>query len=603
MAPNHNAPSRRLGTLRPMEPDRQVVLPRSASLALAALFVPLLASWGLGTRGSFLDLLCAPAAALASLPAAGGGFGGVLVVLIAVAGLRNARAERVSIASGALAGLSLLAAASAGARPLPWLAALFFGLFFLRPRSRRPAPSWIAPATLRRWIPPALWLLAARIAPFGPGLLPPRVEDALALAVGSAPLFAELAALGAIGLLAGALWSGRPPDLRGALTGAALAVGLVLTFGNDQGFVSAAALGGLVGGWPPVSRRAGLLDRLLPLLLVCLLASLRLAVTERWRCGDLDDDPQVQLLRAGSDARGIALSPGNLPYVVVLADEGRSLLRMTVTGAIGAEQALDPPGGTLISPLRGGQPVVRVVSTGDDLLAEWWDVSRLQQTAQARLGAPCVPDGGLQWSDDGAVIVQCQGSGSWVLARDHPPSQMAGAGVTTTERLTVGGLALRRGPLAQARIVGPAGQAIARVRLGPWAASVHTAPGRFVVPRGPAGHVELRGLPTTIPTLYAPPTDPAARTRQMLGTVRDSVRVGVWPTGAAYVVPQEAIYVWSTLDPFVTLVDPEVTWHQTAVSVGAPPNQVVVDPGSGTLYGANRCGVFSLRIATTFPWE
>jgi hypothetical protein len=132
---------------------------------------------------------------------------------------------------------------------------------------------------------------------------------------------------------------------------------------------------------------------------------------------------------------------------------------------------------------------------------------------------------------------------------------------------------------------------------------VRSAPDRFAVLRGPAGHVEFRGLPETLPSLYEPPSDPAERRRAMLRTVRDSVRVGTWPTDAAYVLPQKAMYVWSDLDPFVTLVDPRVTWHQVAASVGAPLRQVVVDPGSGTLYGANRCGVFSLRIASTFPWE
>jgi len=30
---------------------------------------------------------------------------------------------------------------------------------------------------------------------------------------------------------------------------------------------------------------------------------------------------------------------------------------------------------------------------------------------------------------------------------------------------------------------------------------------------------------------------------------------------------------------------------------------VVVDPESGTLFGVNRCGLFTLRISSIFPWE
>lgn len=592
-----------MGTLPAMEPDRQVVLPRSAGLALAAAFAPLIASWGLGTRGWFLDLLCAPAAMLGSVPAVAGGLGLALIAAVTLIGLRDPRAAAATRAAGGLAALSLLAAASAASRPLPWLAALFVALHFARAPSRRRPEAWTLPAPLRPWAPPVLWLLAARVRPFGGGLLPQGIEDTVALAVGGAPWLAEAIAVAAIGAVALGLWSRRVPDLRGAVAGAGLAVALVLTFGDDQGFTSAAALGAIVGGWAPVSRRGGPLERIVPLVLVCALASLRLAVTERWRCDDLADDAQVKILRPGSDAVGLALSPGNLPYIVVLTDEGRSLLRMTVTGAIGAEQSLDPPGGHLISPLAAGQPVARVVSAGEALLVEWWDVSRLQRSATARHSLDCEPTGGLSWTNAGGVVVRCADGASWMIAPDREPDRIGDPGPRFTERLTRGGLAIGPGPWPRARIVGEDGDDVAHARVGPMASSVHTSPGRFIVLGGPTGHVELRGLPETIPSLYEPPAAPAERTQATLETVRDSVRVGVWPTEAAYVVPQEAIYVWSTVDPFVTLVDPEVTWHQTAVSVGAPPRHVVVDPGSGTLYGANRCGVFSLRIATTFPWE
>jgi hypothetical protein len=103
-------------------------------------------------------------------------------------------------------------------------------------------------------------------------------------------------------------------------------------------------------------------------------------------------------------------------------------------------------------------------------------------------------------------------------------------------------------------------------------------------PLGPAGHVEIR--------------DPVAPHRR-----RDSQRVGIWPDFAAFSSQQEAVYVASSLDGRVFLMDPVVPWQQVLARTGAPARRLLVDGPSGTLYGANRCGVFELRIRSTFPWE
>ena len=585
-----------MGTLRRMESDRRVVLPRLASLVLAAGFAPLIASWGLGARGWILDLLATPAALLAGIPAALGPLSAGVVALLVLMGPRDPRAAQAGRLLGAIAGLGLLAAAAAGSRPLPWIAAIFVARALLAPPSRRAAPAWTIPPALGRWAPPVLWLLATRVRPFGDGLLTAGVEDGIAAALTSAPNLGEAALVVGLGGLGAVLHRMHRASVLGAVVGGGLAVLLTATFGNDQASVSAAALGALIGAWPPRSR-GDLVDGLAPVLLVCLLAATRLGVTERWRCDDLASEPHARLLRAGGDVRGIALAPGNLPWIVALVEDGAGLQRLTVTGAAGASVPLDPPGGLLVSPLRPGQPVARVVHDGG-LQIEWWDISRMQATATRRLAIDCVPARALHWDDD-TIEVACRGGRGW---RVGPAGDPLAADVSN-ERLRGGTLSITRGARARVRIQDLDGARVADSAAGPWAASVSTAPGRFAIARGPAGHLELRGLPIPVPTLPSPPPEGPARTRAMLDYRIDSVRVGTWPSQSAYVVPQKALYVWSELDPFVTLVDPAVTWHQSVASIGAPPRQVVVDPGSGTLYGGNRCGVFAVRVPTTFPWE
>jgi hypothetical protein len=64
-----------------------------------------------------------------------------------------------------------------------------------------------------------------------------------------------------------------------------------------------------------------------------------------------------------------------------------------------------------------------------------------------------------------------------------------------------------------------------------------------------------------------------------------------------------ALWVTSRNSGDISLVDTQVTWHRKTVQVGPPPRAAVVDAGSGTLFGVNRCGLFTLRIPSIFPWE
>ena len=584
-----------MGTLPPMEPDRQASLPPFAGLALTGLFAPLIVSWGLGTRGAILDLLATPAAALAGLPAGFGVLGVAALATLTLVGTRSRRAALAVRALGAVGGLALLASASAGSRPLPWIAAAALAIEALGRRSRRPEAAWRVPAPIGLWLPTILWAAAARARPFGEGLL--GTEDGVAALVAASPWIAEAALLATIGGVGVLLHRARPARVPELLAGAGAGWLLVSTFGNDQAVVSAITLGAVAGAWAPRVAKGDLVEQLTPLLLVCLLAGLRLGVVERWRCDALQDEPLAKVLLPANDVRGLALAPGNLPWIVALVEDGAALQRFTITGAASPSVPLDPPGGTLITPVRAGDPVVRAVSGADGLTLEWWDPSRMQITARRSTPSDCSPRSGLLVGDD--VVVRCA-EGSIRLGVSGEPTADPRI---WTERLAGAALTVRPGPLARVTLIDDDDGAVASARLGPWSTSAVTAPGRFVVPRGPAGHVELRGLPEVIPSLYTAPTDRAQRAAEMLATVRDSVRVGVWPTAAAYSVKQKAVYVWSDVDPFVTLVDHEVSWHQGAAAIGAPPRQVVVDPGSGTLYGANRCGIFAVRVASTFPWE
>lgn len=575
--------------------------PRSEA-AILLLFSPLLISWGAGTTGRFLDLAAAPAALVGSIPARTSFFGLIVVVVIAVAAASkpSPAASRVARTLFQVLAVALLAPAAAASRPLPWLAAAFLAAAWLR-NDAPDEPSSPEPRLWELLALPALWVLCARVRPWGPGLLPDGWLDLGAATLGSRPVLADALAvlipLAAIPLLAG-------PTMRGARSialGAGGAVVLVATFGSDQAWLSAAVLGGVIGAWPPRRATAAAQpNQLLYLLLICACASGRLALTERWRCGDVAEEAPVKELLAGDGVIGLALSAGNLGYLALLAEEGRVLQRMTVTGALGDRAALEPAGGFLVSPVHPGDPVVRVVPNQAGAMIEWWDVPRLERTAFRELSIGCSIDRAMD-EGGGRLLLGCK-ERTFRFAGDEPITELDLDGFIPHEALNRGLLVHREGVLSRAEVLGAEGT-VASSSLGPYASDVASAPGRFLVARGPAGHLDLRAAPTAIPSLYEPPSDPKTRVIHALKNRSDRVRVGVWPGEVHYSPRRRAAYVTSPVDASVTLVDVDVTWHQRAVSVGAPPRQVVLETGSATLYVANRCGVFAVRIPRPDPWE
>ena len=544
------------------------------------LVAPLLVSWGLGTTHPVLDALALPASAVLAAPAALG-WPGVIAVAVAMAlGERSRGLDRLL---GELGALSLLAPALAATRPLPWV---IVACALLASSDRQDA--WSLPRRALPWLGLLAWALAGRCLPWGPGLLPEALAAGLGLVVELAPArFPELAPL--LGAAAAALLLTRraPPDRRGAVVGALLALAAVATFGDRQAWLSAAALGGVVGAWPLRPGRE-IVPIVAPVLALCLLFSLRLGATERWNCEAAGLDATPVWWSTEPDLESLAVIPGNVPWLVVLAG-GDELIRFGSNGLVSEAIPLDPPGGRLLSTGLAG-PFARAVQRGDDALIQWWDPVKLEVT-----GSQIVPDCRLEHArlqQTGGVQVACR--------RDLVHVQPG----TSPERWPWGGsglvmqgehVALRPGPLS--RVFTSAGH---RALLGPWTAGLGEAPSNLFVARGPAGQVEVRGAGPVIPGREEPPE---VRDRALITRVLDRTRVGTWPARVHHSAWQSSVYVTSPLDGRVWLVDPVVTWHAESARVGAPPRQVVVDGSSGTLYGVNRCGLFEVRIKSTFPWR
>lgn len=553
---------------------RQIIL----AWCLAA---PLLISWGLGTTHPLLDLLASPAAVLLSVPAMLGGLGFAGVVALVAAGERTRGVDRFVAVWGALA---LLAHALAAVRPLPWVA-LLLGVAVMR---RRVPSAWPEAGANARWLGALAWGAAAVVRPWGPG-----VPEAVLSAVGSAAdaalpvLGGEIPVLVAVAAMASWLRRRSPPDLRGALLGTALGVAVIAAFGDDGWWGSAAAIGMLVGAWPiPVSPSPA---RVIPaLLLVCALASLRLGLTERWRCEAAFDEPSIQYFSRAADIQSLGVVPGNLPYLVVLRDGGARLERLATTGIVSDAVAVSPPGGVLLSSAAYA-PIVRAVASGDRLLVEWWDAALLERVTTAEVARPCDPVGGRADRDGLEATVVCA-DGTLVRARaDGGAVTDGGARAIATAG---DDFVLRGGPLGSVQF-----RSTTSAWVGPWTAGVGQSPRQLLLGRGPAGQLEVRGSRPSITG------GPAASVGAAIRTPLDRVRVGVWPGTPHYAALQDAAYVTSPVDGRIWLVDPQVTWHQTAAVIGPPPRQAIVDSASGTLYGVHRCGLFQVRIRSVFPWR
>lgn len=550
------------------------------------------------------------------MPSDGGWIGSSIVVLFSIFGLVRPTLLPLSAGAALWGALSWLGPAVAANRPLPWIPVAVWLWFFFRRRrgdAARVVPdAWCLDGKLVALSAPLLWLASARVRPFGPGLLPASVEDPLARAFDRLPDAAEaLPAFLLAGLAALALHRRAPVDRGGALLGALLGLLAVATFGLEEAWVSAAAIGAVAGGWPADLGRLREGSPVLgPILLACLLSAVRLGGVERWNCSAGHDDLMTRYLLSEPELGRLGVVPGNLPYLVALRGGGAQLERFSTTGTVNQTAPLDPPGGLLLSS-PGDGTLLRLVEGGErregdegTLRLEWWDPAVMEVRELRRTGAVCSPEHAA-WDPDSRT--------AWVACADGDTLRIGPGGELLrwpedgpTHDLDWGPgslLRLRGGPVGRLSLTEPDGAEQFSLLLGPYTADVEATQDRLLVARGPAGQVEFRGARPHIEARDGPAPAGLPALRAALSTVRDRARVGTWPGDVLWAEGMRSAYVTSPVDGRVRLVDGDVTWHQWEAMLGAPARQVVLDSASGTLYGANRCGVFEVRIPTTFPWS
>ncbi len=585
----------------------QVIPPqwtRRAAPVLALIFAPLLLSWGLGTAHPVLDAVAIPAAFLASVPALAGPAATTIVGILAIVRFRRPALGPLVDALGLWGLLAMLGPVVAATRPLPWVPVAVALWFFGRGRPAPPSSAFDLSPGVRGLLGAVAWAAASRVRPFGGGLLPASWEDAIAAGVLLLPDLLLTAPTGALALAAAFLLARRvKPDRSGALLGGGLGLLAEATFGLETAWGSAAIVGALAGAWPaargPVERWAG------PILLAALLAAVRVGGLERWNCDAIAHHPVTKLLLKRSDLHSLGVVPGNLPYLVALRGDGAVLERFSTTGVVNETRPVDPPGGLLVSTGGDDAPVLRLVDGQAGLIVEWWKASVMERVARVQTEEVCEPrDAGYEHVSQRVWAACADGS---VVAVDpsHPAERWDLPGRTQDLDQAPGSVVrLRRGPLGHLVLRDPAGAVQASAFVGPWAEDVDPGPERLVVAHGPAGQVSLRGAAAVVRGRPNPPpvlTGVQALKRD-IGHVLDRVRVGNWPSQVHWSMADRSVYVTSSVDARASLVDAEVPWHQAWAPLGAPPRQVVLDSPSGTLYGVNRCGVFEVRIPTTFPW-
>jgi len=594
----------------------------------ALLCLPLLLSWGGGVAHPALDLLALPGAFVAALPATLG-LGAWLVVVFlclphSLGAGRSARHGWLPWSAeflGSLGALSLLVAVSAGGRPLPWIAVAAALLATVSRRSVGGSPSGSKASgrssggshPARSWLllGAVAWGLAMRVRPFGGGVFPAAWEDWAAAAFGSVPLPLMECFLvvfyGTVGLV---LARGARPAPVSIVTGALAAVVLEAAFGQlGHYWLSAACLGALLAAWP-MSFAGALARPLRPALLlvaVCALAQLRPVLLERWNCNAAEDQPGLRYLVDEPDLSSLAVIPDNMPFLVVLADGGTRLDRLAPAGVVSESRALDPKGGHLVSPPVGTRVFARVMTQAESLRLEWWDTAELRLLSARTLDTTCGPKGAFIEPGSHRLWLACSDSADLLVAdprADGLTERLAAGAAPGRVAPFGGGLVVdRQGLQAQVEVIARDGTILAFASLGPWASGSSYAGSLFAVGRGPAGHVQVRGQvagPWGRDPVFL---DTAEGASTALGSLVDTVRVGTWPGRPLGIGEGAAVYVPSPVDARATRVDLEVPWHQVSVPLGGPIRQAVVDSASESLYGVTRCGLFELRIPSTFPWR
>ena len=586
-------------------------------VVLLGLWLPYLLEMGLGTSGRWLDLAATPAAWLATVPAQLGwpGAAGLSAILLLSAAARGTRwADRtiqgLAATLSSWGSLAALAALLATARPWAWVAVL--AAFLGRSPAGTPDPWTLRPSLAL--LPGALaWAAATRLRPYGPGLLTLEFQEGWASVVGTLPTWAaEALAVPPFLVLALLLWRRGPPRLGPAWVCAGFALLVGEFFGTTESFIPAILVGAVAGAWPPPrrgwERPVGSLAA--PHLLLAALASLGASWSDRWACDGADEDPRLRWLFRGDGGVGIAAAPGNVAAALVLVDRGGRLVRYGPGGVEAGQALLAAPGGALVSPVREGGPLVRVLGGADGLLVQWWDPDDLTLLSAKVLAVPCAsPSAPTIDPATDRVWVPCEAEGTvYLVPRGEgavPQPWSPGGSLLQAQALGGGTLLLRGGPSAQAVVFGPDQDQVESAWLGPFAEGLEVGPGRYVVARGPLGLIEIRTagvrLPG-IPGLEPPPLGPGGLPRGALERVTDRGRVSHWADRPQLAIPQHGVWVSSPVEGRVTLIDTEVTWLSATFHVGAPVRAMVSDPGSGTLFGVNRCGAFEIRVPAIDPW-
>lgn len=610
-------------------------------IVLVLVFAPLWVAFAFGAGGSWLDAATVPAWWLAERWAAAGPWASVLLVPAVLVGLQPApRRGPVKIAlhrAGVLLGdaviHTLIAHLLSVVRPLHWPLALLILDGVLRRRLVTPPPTSVTapPSGTRRssgplghagdgpaarfaafatnvLIPIVAAVLAPWVGPFGPGL---PIPEALAVVLDNMGIVGVLALTGPITIWAVAVVRAAPGRGWWApmfLCGAA-ALAAVRFDGREEWLLlslwAALATVPLAGS---VWRALGTFDTR-PVLALLLGIALPISVPARFDCDRVVADKPVRRLSEDPGFFSVAAVPGNIAVPLVIHDGGASISRLSPDGEMLHTAPLDPPGGVLLGPALSGGPVVRVLPTATSIRADWIDSTTLQRVDTTEASARCE-----RWAEpllqaDGrAVWWSCPTSGvhhHLPRGSEPPPPWRAGVGTIAAEPLQDHLLHSRGGATGRSQLYAPDRRVVEDSGATPGLRGAEVAPGRWVLARAGTRRLDLRGpgvIVVGVPGLEPPAPGPAGTWAGTLARRVDAIRLPHDPERPRLSLSQRAVWTWSRSEATVALSDLDVTWMQLRAHLGAPPRSVAVDPLSGTLFAANRCGLFSVVVPRIDPW-
>ena len=572
----------------------------------------MLLAWGLGASHPVLDLLSIPGAALVGLPGFLGLPGLLFVVLFALFSVLATRihslASSVVLVAGMVASVSLVASCLALTRPLLLLAVvpfLFEGLKTTSSAAWTWKPNWMPIITV------LCWLLCLILPPGGLLFLGEVLEGPLVdLLVSLPPWSRELLSL-ALLLLAGLGLARRAQvRLRMGVLGAGAALGLELSLGTPLSFLQAVGFGALVGGstLPLVHGLREPLRVAVPIALLSGLVGVSTGLSDRWSC-PAPAGEELRFLAKLEDATEIAMSPGNLPFILLLREHPHRLDRVGVNGVVNESVVLEEGGGRLFSASGVGGNFIRLLDGDDFGRVEWWIASTMERTGVLDLPADCdVLDGSVPKASL-SLVVSCEDGR--LLRADPQSEDTFEVGDTTGVFRGYGADSLplrkRDGVLSRLGLEGDLSEpkeALGSFSIGPWSGDVAWTPKGLLVARGPLGMVDVRGEgPLWSLGIGGPQSEGDERLMDSARNRLDWAPVPGWPDELVWNPRRSAVWVTSMTSGEITLVDTEVTWHRRTLHVGPVPSRVAIDLTSGRLFGVNRCGLFEARLSSIFPWE